>query len=72
MRNVVKGFQFSQMAVPKMHMDNINAGFSNYHGPIAPKAPKAPTMSRRPLPRDADPIARRPGKNVGIRGGYKV
>jgi hypothetical protein len=70
MRNVVKGFEFSQMAVPKVHEGKINSSFNSFHGPSvrgptktylrsAPKSPlrKAPGM---------------PGKNVGMLRGGKV
>jgi hypothetical protein len=70
MRNVVKGFQFSQMAVPKVHENNINSAFSSFHGP---KQPALPNMRGfRSAPKQPMVIAKRPGKNVGIKGGYKV
>lgn len=31
MKNVVKGFQLSKMAVPKMQANAINKGFQTYH-----------------------------------------
>ena len=70
MQNVVKGFQFSQMAVPKATHMGINADFNDFHTPNAPKAPSSRMM--RIAPKSPVRIAARPGKNVGIRGGYKV
>jgi hypothetical protein len=67
MRNVVKGFEFSQMAVPKAHAANINAAFNSHHGP------KLGSSRLLHVPAAKHPkIASRPGKNVGVRGGYKV
>lgn len=69
MRNVVKGYQFSQLAVPKMHQAAVNTHFTNFHGP----GPKGPTLHlMRNAPKSPNPVARRPGRNVGIKGGYKV
>jgi hypothetical protein len=70
MRNVVKGFQFAGMAVPKMHALKVNNSFSAMHTARAPKAPSG-RLIRPPLRMPA-PTAKRPGKNVGIKGGYKV
>lgn len=68
MRNVVKGFQFSGMAVPKQHAGKINAGFNSLHTKSPPRATRLPHLA----PKSANPIAKRPGKNVAIKGGYKV
>ena len=67
MRNVVKGFQMSKMAVPKVHEKMINSGFAAMHEP----------KLRRPALRLNDRIgvaknATRPGKNPGIGRGYSV
>jgi len=70
MRNVVKGFQFSGMAVPKVHATKINSSFTSFHGTKAPKMPSGKLV--RSYKRPAIPNARRPGKNVAIKDGYKV
>lgn len=67
MRNVVKGFEFSKMAVPKEHAAGINAAFNNHH---APKIGSS-RLLHVPAAKHAK-NATRPGKNVGVRGGYKV
>ncbi len=74
MRNVVKGFQISHLAVPKMHAVGINNHFADFHGPRAPNmrmlksaSGHAGTFSKAPL----QPV-RRPGKNVAVKGGNKV
>lgn len=70
MRNVVKGFQFAGMAVPKAHAIKVNNSFTAIHGP---RAPRAPTGMIRLAPKSPMPkSARRPGKNVAIKDGYKV
>lgn len=64
MRNVVKGFQASKLAVPKVHMANINKAFNQHH---------APTLKRPVLrieKQQTAKIAKRPGKNPGIGRGY--
>lgn len=33
MRNVVKGFQASHLAVPKLHVSKINKAFDVHHAP---------------------------------------
>lgn len=73
MRNVVKGFEFSQMAVPKAIHTGINASFNNFHTPNAPKGPvsRGPHLQRM-SPKSPLSTARRPGKNVGIKGGNRV
>jgi len=54
MRNVIKGFQASKMAIPKAHMANINREFNSLHAPSGrhymPKPPAAPMpkMPRAP------------------------
>lgn len=66
MRNVVKGFQASKLAVPKVHQVKMNAAFNNHH---------APTLKRPVLRIEKQQTAKnasRPGKNPGVRGGYKV
>lgn len=66
MRNVFKGYQTSKMAVPKLHQMAINKEFSNHHAP----ALKRPALRiEKPV---TPKIAKRPGKNAGIGGGYKV
>lgn len=70
MRNVVKGFQFGGMAVPKMHATKINNSFTAIHGARAPKAPTGRLL--RSAPKSPIKIAKRPGKNVAIRSGYLV
>ena len=55
MRNVYKGFQMGQTAMPKLHMDKLNTDFTKMHSPTlkrpairienpkaAKKAPRAP------------------------------
>lgn len=66
MRNVYKGFQFSQLAVPKMHAAAINSSFTAMH------SPKPPSMLRRPPAAETAKPARRPGKNPGIKSGYSL
>lgn len=66
MRNLFKGYQASKMAVPKVHMAKINQAFSNHHAP----ALKRPVL-RIEKQQVAKP-AHRPGKNPGIKGGYRV
>ena len=39
MRNVVKGFEVSHMALPKVHEVRINQGFNNYHAPALHRMP---------------------------------
>lgn len=70
MRNVVKGFQFGGMAVPKVHALKVNNSFTAMHGARAPKGPTGRLLQERksPMPKNA----KRPGKNVAIRGGYLV
>ena len=33
MRNVYKGFQMGQTAMPKLHMDKLNTDFTKMHSP---------------------------------------
>ena len=70
MRNVVKGFQFGGLAVPKAHALKVNNSFTAMHGPRAPKAPTGRLL--RQGPKSPIKIAKRPGKNVAIRSGYLV
>lgn len=70
MRNVVKGFQFAGMAVPKVHAIKVNNSFTAIHGARAPKAPSGKLFREGQRARSAP--AKRPGKNVAIRDGYKV
>lgn len=67
MRNVVKGFQFAQMAVPKVHAGRINASFTSFHGPKAP-----PMRMIRPAPKSPIRVAKPVGKNLPGRRGFKV
>ena len=67
MRNVVKGFEFSQMAVPKVHAASINSAFNSRHGPKLGSSRLLHVPVAKP-PKNAS----RPGKNIGVRGGYKV
>lgn len=64
MRNVVKGYQFQKLAVPKMHSPaeerGLNRGFSSLHAPRMPAHPPKAEVAK---------VAHRPGKNAGIRGG---
>lgn len=60
MRNVFKGFQVSQLAVPKIHAAKINQSFQAMHTPRRPPAPTIPKS------------APRPGRNPGIRRGFDV
>ena len=66
MRNVVKGFQVSHLALPKVHMAAINQHFNNYHAPSlhmqSPRVGK-PTTAKN---------ANRPGKNPGVKRGHEV
>lgn len=71
MRNVVKGFQFAGMAVPKAHAIKVNNSFTAIHGAKAPKAPSGRLFHEGARGRPAA-IAKRPGKNVAIKDGYKV
>lgn len=70
MRNVVKGFQFAGMAVPKYHAGKINSSFTSFHTQASPRPPSLhlPRMA----PKTPLTVARRPGRNVAIKGGYKV
>lgn len=61
MRNVVKGFQASKLAVPKVHMAKINQAFDMHH---------APSLKRPALRIETQKFAKRvkrPGKNPGTR-----
>jgi hypothetical protein len=71
MRNVVKGFQFSGMAVPKQHAGRVNSAFTSLHATKAPKPPTGRGMLHN-TPKSPIRQAKRPGKNVAIRDGYKV
>jgi len=66
MRNVFKGFQTSQMAIPKVHMAKINADFNVHHAPVL-KRP-ALRIDRQVMPKNA----LRPGKNPGIKRGREI
>jgi hypothetical protein len=70
MRNVVKGFQFSHLAVPPVHVGKINSSFSSLHNASGPRVP-GPRMIRV-APKSTLKVAKRPGKNVAIKGGYQV
>lgn len=71
MRNVVKGFQFASMAVPKAHAIKVNNSFTAIHGARAPKSPTGRLIHEAPRGKPAA-IAKRPGKNIAIKGGYRV
>lgn len=73
MRNVFKGFQVSGVGkpkAPKMHslgeVSSLNKGFSTMHSPRQVRGLHQSTKVETAKP------ASRPGRNVGIRGGYKV
>lgn len=69
MRNAIKGFQVSKLAVPKMMERQVNNAFGSYHRTYS----GSPRMNaRKPPAMQAPKPAIRPGKNAGIRGGYKV
>lgn len=55
MRNVVKGFEISHIAVPKPQQDRINKMYSRMHSPSAGirkvKKPRGPTKSAK-LPKN--------------------
>jgi len=70
MRNVVKGFEFSQMAVPKIHAGKINASYTSFHTASAPKAPTRTYL--RSAPKSPLRTAQRPGKNIGMMRGGKI
>lgn len=67
MRSVVKGFQVSHLAVPKVHEAKINSGFAAMHAPSL----KRPTLRLNNRVSVSKP-ASRPGKNPGIGRGYLV
>lgn len=73
MRNVYKGFQVSGLGkpkAPKMHslgeVSSINKGFSAMHAPRQIRGLHQSTKAETAKP------ASRPGRNVGVRGGFKV
>lgn len=73
MKNVFKGFQVSGMGkpkVPRMHsmgeVSSLNKGYASMHTPHQSRALHQSTKISTPK------SASRPGRNVGIRGGYKV
>ena len=66
MRNVFKGFQASKLAVPKLHQTKINSEFNTHHAPSL----KRPVL--RIEKQQTPKIAKRPGRNPGIGGGYKA
>jgi hypothetical protein len=61
MRNVVKGFQASKMAVPKVHAVKIQQAFDAHH---APSNVKRVRIDKPTLPKKAP---RMPGRNPGTR-----
>lgn len=73
MRNVFKGFQVSGVGkpkAPKMHslgeVSSMNKGFATMHSPRQIRGLHQSTKV------ETAKSAGRPGRNVGIRGGYKV
>jgi len=76
MRNVVKGFQFAKMAVPKIHADRLNAAFSSFHGPRLPPAPRVSGAGSlhtfRNAPKSPLVTAKPIGKNLPGRRGFKL
>jgi len=58
MRNVVKGYEVSHLAVPKMHQNGINKLYNRMHGPrTSQKFLKNPKRLKMP---------KMPGHNPGI------
>lgn len=73
MRNVYKGFQVSGVGkpkVPKMHslgeVSSLNKGFSALHAPRQVRGLHQSTKV------ETAKTASRPGRNVGVRGGFRV
>ena len=66
MRNVVKGFEISHIAVPKPHQNRINKMYSRMHSPGTGihkiKKPAGLAKSSK-LPK----MPKMPGKNPGIK-----
>lgn len=65
MRNVVKGFQVSKLAMPKIKMAKINKQYDIYHSPSVHRA------GLRPGKQATAKNAGRPGKNPGTGRGMR-